>query len=222
MIQRNSDFRSNAPLTYVAMNERRSFLCKRQREAEATEKKIQIRNNPYELEEDAIALGQFFHKYYMINPEVLSCLVQFIVIHHLKLSSSQEIENLKFGDFIHYDDDHGEHFVASKRLEKMYVSRNRSPWIIIEKPAESSCPFPCPVKVLKFYMSKQEPNLITKPNNLAIMALLLQPQKTVSVESAWYTTQYYKPKSLLINVFARAIAAAHGCLYTLRVSVQKY
>ena len=191
------------------MTARRTFLCRLQREAEVVEKKSQVQNSPFELEEDILVLAEFFAKFYQVNPEVLSCLVQFYVIHFLKLTTSQDIENLKFGDFIHHEDENdGEYFCSSKRLERIFFSSNRPPWLIQAKPLDSICPFPCPVKVLKFYMSKQEPSLISKPSNLAIMALLLQPIRTLSIENehAWYSTQYYKPKSLLVNVFSRTQA----------------
>ena len=102
------------------MNERRSFLYKRMRETKAIERKNQSLNNPIELEDDTIAVADFFTKFYKINPEVLSCLVQFIMIRHLKLATSLDIENLKFGDFIYHEND--ECFVASKPGFKMFVT----------------------------------------------------------------------------------------------------
>ena len=68
---------------------------------------------------------KFFVKYHTELPEVLSCLVHFVVINYLKIYTVSEIENLKFGDFIHHEDKHGEYFLPSKRLQKIYASNNR-------------------------------------------------------------------------------------------------
>ena len=68
---------------------------------------------------------KFFVKYHTELPEVLSCLVHFVVINYLRIYTVSEIENLKFGDFIHHEDKHGEYFLPSKRLQKIYASNNR-------------------------------------------------------------------------------------------------
>ena len=52
------------------------------------------------------------------------------------------------------------------------------------------------------------------------MALMLQPLRLANPkqESVWYTTQYYKPKALLSNVYLRILAAANTAHIPLRVS----
>ena len=91
----------------------------------------------------------FFQKTIDQDPEILSCYIHIIVVYYLNLSSSQEIENLKFGDFIFHNDSNGEYFAASKRLERIYASSNRRPWVIPAKKPGAAFPFPCPVKAFK-------------------------------------------------------------------------
>ena len=76
-------------------------------------------------------------------------------------------------------------------------------WIIPQ--ASENAAFPCPVGVLKFYMSKLDPHLQTNKANLSIMALLLQTSKDPGriEKGIWFATSYYKPKSALTNIFTR-------------------
>ena len=94
-------------------------------------------------------IALFFQKTIEQDPEILSCYIHIIVIYYLNLSSSQEVENLKFGDFILHSDSNGEYFAASKRLERIYASSNRRPWVIPAKKPGAAFPFPCPVKAFK-------------------------------------------------------------------------
>ncbi|CBY06762.1 unnamed protein product [Oikopleura dioica] len=194
-----------APMVYQAMAERRRYLFKKQSEdKKKSEEEVKLLpKSNISIKEDAIELVKFFVKYHTELPEVLSCLVHFIVINYLRIFTVSEIENLKFGDFIHHEDKHGEYFLPSKRLQKIYASNNSNGWIIPQ--ASENAAFPCPVGVLKFYMSKLDPHLQTNKANLSIMALLLQTSKDpVRIEKGiWFATSYYKPKSALTNIFTR-------------------
>ena len=62
-------------------------------------------------------------------------------MHHLQYYSSKDIENLKFGDFIYHNDEDGEYFVASQRLEKHFAAQKKTPWIIKQKSPKDSLGF---------------------------------------------------------------------------------
>ena len=58
-----------------------------------------------------------FSQYYKMDPNVLSCTVQFFIMRILRLTTVEDLEMLKFGDFIYQRDERGhEYFRFSEKL----------------------------------------------------------------------------------------------------------
>ena len=69
------------------------------------------------LYSDRNDLGQFLSQYYKMDPNVLSCTVQFFIMRILRLTTVEDLEMLKFGDFIYQRDERGhEYFRLSDKL----------------------------------------------------------------------------------------------------------
>ena len=64
-----------------------------------------------------VSLKTNFSQYYKMDPNVLSCTVQFFIMRILRLTTVEDLEMLKFGDFIYQRDERGhEYFRFSEKL----------------------------------------------------------------------------------------------------------